>query len=133
MEEGGWDLQSIDEKERMVLPGQTCDAAVDRIDKHPWFVQNWIPAMLSTKFWGTGRVTLKFDNCNKEGEVSVLVDGTEIAKKSTSVGGEKTATFMVEEGSVLEIKVDNRAIIRIKDLQIECGKFSCSCRSFSVI
>ena len=133
MREGGWDLQSIDEKERMILPGQTCDAALDRIDKHPWIVQNWIPAMISTNFWERGRVTLKFDNCNKEGEVSVHVDGTEVAKKSTSVGGEKTATFNVEEGTVLEIKADNRAIIRLNDLQIECGKFPYSRRSFSVI
>ena len=42
--------------------------------------------------------------------------------KSKSVGGDLTATFNVEEGSLLEIKADNRAIIRLLDLQIECGK-----------
>ena len=53
------------------------------------FVENWIPAIISTSFWGSGRVILKFDNCNNEGEVSVPIDGTEIAKKSAPVGGEK--------------------------------------------
>ena len=116
MEEGGWDLENIDEKERLLLPGQTCNKIVNQMNEFPWFVQNWIPAVISTSFWGSGRVTLMFDNCNKEGEVCVLVDGTEIAKKSAPVGGEKTATFNVEEGTVLEIKADNRAIIRIKGL-----------------
>ena len=122
MKEGGWDLGNIDEKERLVLPRETCDAALDRIDKHNWLVQKWIPSMISNTFWGSGRVVLKFDNCNNQGEVSIIVDGTEVAKSKT-IGGETTATFNVEEGSVLEIKADNRAIIRLKDLQIECGKY----------
>ena len=122
MKEGGWDLGSIHENERLVLPGQTCDAKLHRIKEYDWIVQNWIPAMISTTWWGSGRVTLNFDNCNKEGEVSVIVDGIEIANKSTAVGGEKIATFNVEEGTVLEIKADNRAVIRLNDLQIDCGK-----------
>ena len=121
MKEGGWDLESIDEKERLVLPRQTCFKLVDEIAEHPWLVQRWIPNMISTAFWGSGRVSLKFNNCNNQGEVTILVDGTEIAK-SKSVGGETTASFNVEEGTVLQIKADNRAIIRIKDLQIQCGK-----------
>ena len=121
MKEGGWDLESIDEKERLVLPRQTCFKLVDEIGAHPWLVQRWIPNMISTAFWGSGRVSLKFNNCNNQGEVTILVDGTEIAK-SKSVGGETTASFNVEEGTVLQIKADNRAIIEIKDLQIECGK-----------
>ena len=122
MKEGGWDLVNIDEKERLVLPRETCDPALDRIDKHNWLVQKWIPSMISNTFWGNGRVVLKFDNCNNQGEVTIIVDGTEVAK-SKSISAETTATFNVEEGSVLEIKADNRAIIRLKDLQIKCGRY----------
>ena len=122
MKEGGWDLDGIIEKDRLVLPGQSCDATLYRIKDFSWIVQKWIPSLISTKFWGSGRVNLKFDNCNQQGEVTIVVDGSEIAK-SKSVGGETTASFNVEEGSVLEIKADNRAIIRLIDLQIECGKF----------
>ena len=89
MEEGGWNLENIHEKERLLLPGQTSNKTVNKKNEFSWFVQNWIPALISTSFWGSGRVNLKFGNCNKEGEVSVLVDGTEIAKKSAPVGGEK--------------------------------------------
>ena len=121
MQEGGWDLKNVVEKERLVLPGQTCDAKLHRIKEYPWIVQKWTEATISTTFWNIGRVVLKFDNCNNQGEVKVLVDGTEIAK-SKSVGGETTANFNVEEGTVLEFKADNRAIIRIMDLDIECGK-----------
>ena len=121
MTEGGWDLKGIIEKERLVLPGETCFQLVDEIGTHPWLVQQWVPTTISNTFWGSGRVTLMFNNCNNQGEVSIFVDGTEIAK-SKSVGGETTAAFNVEEGSLLEIKADNRAIIRLLDLQIECGK-----------
>ena len=121
MEEGGWDLESIIEKERLALPGQTCDKIFNRIKENPWFVQKWFPTMISTTFWGSGRVTLMFDNCNNQGEVSVLVDGTEIANSRPN-GEEPKATFNVEEGTVLEIKADNRAIIRIIGIKIECGK-----------
>ena len=121
MKEGGWDLENIHAKERLALPVHTCEAFLDLINKYRWLVQGWTSSMISTRFWGFGRVTLMFSNCNNEGEVSVLVDGTEIAK-SKSNGGESIASFKVEEGSVLEIKADNRAIIRLKDLQIECGR-----------
>ena len=121
MIEGSWDLKNIDEKERLVLPGGTCYKIVNQINEYPWFVQKWIPSSISTTFWGSGRVSLTFDNCNNQGEVTIHVDGTEIAK-SKLVGGETTASFNVEEGTVLEIKVDNRAIINLLDLQIECGK-----------
>ena len=122
MKEGGWDLKNIKEKERLVLPGQTCEAAIDLIEKHSWFVQQWAPSVISATFWGSGRVNLKFNNCNNQGEVTILVDGTEISK-SKSVGVDSTAAFNVEEGTLVEIKVDNRGIIRLIDLQIECGKF----------
>ena len=122
MKEGGWDLGNIDEKERLVLPGETCDSVLGRINEYSWLVQQWIPSTISTIFWGSGKVVLKFNNCNNQGEVAIIVDGTEVAK-SKSISGETTATFNVEEGSVLEIKADNRAIIRLKDLQIECGRY----------
>ena len=121
MRDGGWNLNEIDENERLVLPKHTCDTKFNRIDKQNWIVEGWSNQMMSTTFWGAGRVEIKFANCNKDGEVTVLLDGAEIAK-SKSHGKEVKATFNVEEGSVLEIKTDNRSIIRIKGFQIDCGK-----------
>merc|ERR1712038_470568 len=93
------------------------------IKTFPWIVQKWAPSLISTTFWGKGRAVLTFDNCNNQGEVTVLVDENEVAK-SKSVGGDSTATFNVEQGTVLTVKTDNRSIIRISDLQIECGASS---------
>ena len=121
MKEGGWDLKNAVEKERLVLPGETCEKKLTYINTFKWIVQQWTETAISTTFWNIGRAVLKFNNCNNEGEVKVLVDGAEVAK-SKSVGGETTVTFNVEEGTVLEIKADNRAIIRIMDLEIEYGK-----------
>ena len=122
MHENGWDLANIEAKERLVLPGDTCNFDLLKdISENNWYIQGWLPSMISATFWAPGRVYLRFGNCNVNGEVAVLVDGTEVAK-SNSISGETTATFNVEEGSVLEIKADNRAIIRLKDLQIECGR-----------
>ena len=123
MRDGGWNLNGIRANERLVLPGRTCDTKLDRIDKHNWIIQGWSNQMISTTFWGAGRVEIMFANCNNEGEVTVLVDGVEIAK-SKSYGEETTATFNVEDGSSLEIKTDDRAIIRIIDFQIDCGKIA---------
>ena len=122
MKAGGWDLKHIHEKERLVLPEQTCEKKLMFIKTFPWIIQKWAPSVISTTFWGNGRAVLTFDNCNNQGEVTILVDGNEVAK-SKSVGGDSTATFDVEQGTVLTIKTDNRSIIRISDLQIECGKF----------
>ena len=121
MKEGGWDLENIHEKERLVLPGQTCEKKLDYINKYKWIVQQWTQSMISTTFWENGRVVLTFNNCNNEGEVTVLVDGTEVAK-SKLVGGDSTATFNVAEGTVLEIQTDSRSIIRLIDLKIDCGE-----------
>ena len=132
MKEGGWDLESIKEKERLVLPGQSCFKIFKQINEFPFFVQRWAPSMISTKFWGSGRVVLKFNNCNNKGEVAILVDGTEIVK-SKLVGEDTTAKFNIEEGTVLEIRADNRAIIELIDLQIECGKCPISRLRFSYI
>ena len=120
MRDGGWNLNGIRANERLVLPGRTCDTKLDRIHKDNWIVQGWTNQMISTTFWGAGRVEIKFANCFNEGEVTVLVDGVEIAK-SKSYGKETTATFNVEDSSFLEIKTDDRSIIRIKDFQINCG------------
>ena len=132
MREGGWDLEGLKKKERLVLPGQNCFKIAKQINEFQYFVQRWSPLMISTKFWGSGRVVLEFNNCNNQGEVAILVDGTEIAK-SKLVGEDSTASFNVEEGTVLEIKADNRAIINLIDLQIECGKCPISSFSFSYI
>lgn len=121
MKEGGWDLDGIIEKERLILPGQTCFNIAKQVNEFPYFVQGWIPTMISNSFWGSGRVTLKFGNCNNQGEVTIVADGNEIAKSKLN-GGETTASFNIEEGMVLEIKADNRGVIRLLDLQIECGK-----------
>ena len=121
MIEAGWDLGNIKERERLVLPEWTCDKAFHRIKDDPWIAQKWAPATISTKFWSNGRATLEFDNCNKEGEVTIMVDGTEIAK-SKPLGGKTTAVFNVEEDSILEIKADSRAITRLLRLHLECGK-----------
>ena len=121
MFEAGWDLGNVEEGGRLVLPWRTCDKDLHRIKDDPWIVQQWSPSTISTTFWSNGRATLAFNNCNKEGEVTIVVDGTEIAK-SKPVGGETIAAFNVEEGTVLEIKADNRAIIRLHGLDLECGK-----------
>ena len=121
MIEGGWDIGNVEDRERWVLPGQSCDDSLDRIDKHPWIKQQWSPTTISTKFWSTGRATLAFNNCNKEGEITILVDGREVAK-SKPVGEATAAAFNVDEGTVLEIKADNRAITRLLRLYLACGK-----------
>ena len=77
--------------------------------------------MISATFWEQGRVHLRFGNCNEVGEVSVHVDGTEV-EKSKPNGRETNATFNVDEGSKLVIKADSRAIIKLFDINIECGK-----------
>ena len=122
MTENGWDLSNINAKRRLVLPGNECNfSLLDTISKHNWFIQGWIPSMISTTFWAKGRVQLKFGNCNEVGEVAVLVDGNEV-KKSNPNGKVTTATFNVDEGSNLTVKADSRAIIKLFDIRVGCGK-----------
>ena len=121
MKDGGWDTQKIEEKERLVLPGKTCDRKFNRIKENNWIATGWTSEEMSTSFWGAGRVELTFANCNKEGEVSVLIDGVEI-EKSKPNGQKTTAIFNVEQGTVISIRTDDHSIIRIMDLQIQCGK-----------
>ena len=122
MEENGWNLDNIDADVRLVLPKGACNwKLLDAVENHQWYEARWEPSSISTSFWDHGKVTLKFDNCNEHGEVIILVDGTEI-KKSKRGGGLTTAVFMVNEGSNLTIATDNRGIIKLMDMKIECGE-----------
>ena len=123
MHEGGWNLDEINQKERLVLPGQTCIRTLDQMNKYSWFIQGWSPQKISKSFWNDGRVDLSFGNCNNEGEVAILVDGTEI-KKSKAYGEETKVSLNVQDGTNLTIRADDRGIIRLFDLQIECGEFA---------
>ena len=121
MHENGWDLANIKARYRLVLPRDVCNfALLDDISKHHWYTQEWPTSMISTTFWGQGRVHLTFGNCNEVGEVALLVDGTEV-EKSKPNGRGTNATFNVDEGSKLVIKADSRAIIKLFDIHIECG------------
>ena len=118
MLEGGWDLDKIDPNERLVLPGQTCVNTLKQMSEFSWLAERWTSQTISTTFWDNGRVNLFFGNCNNLGEVTVLVDGTEIKKSS---GKNTKATFNVEHGTNLTIQADDKAIIRLKGIKIECG------------
>ena len=107
-------------EDRLVFTQRGCWNLLDTIDKHKWMVQQWSTTAISTDFWDHGKATLQFGNCNNEGQVTVLLDGTEIGKstlnkKSTDV------TFNFAEGSNLTITADDRSIIRLYDLTLECG------------
>ena len=121
MTDNGWDLANIDTKHRLVLPGGECDYnLLLTITKLNWIIQGWLPSMISATFWSKGRVELKFGNCNEVGEVAVFVDGTEVEKSKPNVEVTRAA-FNVDEGSNLTIRADNRAIIKLFDINIECG------------
>ena len=122
MTDNGWDLANIDVDDRLVLPRHKCDYNfLLTMSKLNWIIQGWSPSMISRTFWSKGRVQLKFGNCNEVGEVAVLVDGTEV-EKSKPNGKETTATFNVDKGSNLTVMADNRAIIKLFDINIKCGK-----------
>ena len=84
-------------------------------------VQQWSATMISTEFWGVGAATLEFGNCNNEGEVTVLLDDGEIAKSKLNEDM-SNVTFNVDEGSILTIRADDKAIIRLFSLELKCGK-----------
>ena len=122
MKENGWDLDNIDEERRLVLRGKECDRRLfDGSSFTNWLVQTWSTSMISTTFWSKGRAKLKFDNCNDQGEVSVLIDGTEVGK-STSNGKTATVSFNFDEGSNFTIKAEGQSIIKLFSLKIKCGK-----------
>ena len=69
MKDGGWDTSKIDEKQRLELPGRTCDQKFNRIKENDWIAQGWTPKEISTRFWGASRVELTFANCNKDATI----------------------------------------------------------------
>ena len=122
MKENGWDLDNIDEERRLVLRGKECNWKLfDGSTFSNWLVQTWSTSMISTTFWSKGRANLKFGNCNDQGDVTVLIDGTEIGK-STSNGKTATVSFNFDEGSNLTIKAEGQSIIKLFSLKIKCGK-----------
>ena len=121
MTENGWDMSNINPDRRLVLPRYECNFnLLDTIAKHNWFIQGWHPAMISATFWAKGKVQLVFGNCNEVGEVVVEVDGNEV-EKSKPYGRQTNATFNVDEDSKLVIKADSKAIIKLFEINIECG------------
>ena len=121
MKENGWDLDNLDKERRLVLQGKQCDLTLlEHIIKLPWLVQGWLPSMISTTFWSKGKGELQFSNCNNQGEVSVLIDGTEVGK-SKPYGEKTTARFNFDEASNLTIKADRLAIVKLFSLKIKCG------------
>ena len=122
MKENGWDLDNIEKEYRLVLSGQQCNPKFfDGSRFSNWLVQKWSTSMISTTFWSKGRATIKFGNCNKLGEVRVLIDGTEVGK-STSNGKTATVSFNFDEGSNFTIKAEGQSIIKLFSLKIKCGK-----------
>ena len=122
MKENGWDLDHIDEQRRLVLRGKECNLKLlDGSRGSNLLVQAFSTSMISTTFWSKGRAKLKFGNCNDQGEVSVLIDGTEIGK-STTFAEKKTISFNFDEGSNLTITAGGRSVIKLFSLKINCGK-----------
>ena len=121
MRENGWDLQNIHAKKRLVMTEEACWNLLDTIDKHKWMVQQWATSSISTSFWSEGKATLEFGNCFNEGQVTVFLDGREIGNSSLSKDS-TIVTFNVADGSILTIKTDDRSIIRLFDLRLECGE-----------
>ena len=121
MIENGWDLQNSYQDKRLVLTENACWNLLNTIDKFKWMIQPWTTSTISTSFWGDGRATLDFGNCNVEGRVTVLLDGKEIG--NSSIGNKITSvSFNVANGSTLAIEADDRSVIRLYDLRLECGK-----------
>ena len=123
MEQNGWDLNNSYQKKRLVLTENACWNLLKTIDQFKWIVQQWSTATISTSFWGDGRGTLEFGNCNQEGRVTVLLDGKEIG--NSTIGKKRTSvSFNVVKGSNLTIQADDRSVIRLFNLDLECGKIT---------
>ena len=121
MEVHGWDLTAIKEDTRLVLTQSACVKLLDILESHKWMDQNWPTTSISTSFWGVGSATLEFGNCNNAGDVTVLLDDVEIAKSKLNEYM-SSVTFNVDEGSVLTIRANGRAVIRLFSLEFKCGK-----------
>ena len=123
MEANGWNMTMINEY-RLVLPDEFCKDELlpdkDGWNKWDWMIQGWSTTMISTEFWGPGRVDLTYGNCNLHGDVTVLVDGNEVGRSKPN-GIETKAIFNVAEGSTMTIQTDSRSIIKLFDLDIKCG------------
>ena len=121
MKENGWDLDTEMMNYRLVLTDGGCRNVLHTINEYKWMVQKWSSTALTTSFWDHGRATLMFGNCNYEGQVTILLGGTEIAK--SDLGKRRTTvTFNVDERSNLTIKTDDRSVIRLFHLKLDCGK-----------
>ena len=121
MEEHGWDLKEVDKNNRLMLSQHACNNHLEFLKNNKWIVEQWSTSVISTSFWGTGKATLQYGNCFNEGEVAIFLDDNEIAKSKRGEYISKV-TFNVEEGSTLAIKTDDKAIIRLFRLDLECGK-----------
>ena len=121
MEEHGWDLKAMDTHNRLMLTQHACESRLEFLENHKWKVDQWSTSVMYTSFWGTGKATLQFGNCYSEGEVTILLDDNEIAKSKRNEI-KSSVTFNVADGSTLAIKTDNRAIIQLFRLDLECGK-----------
>ena len=121
MKEHGWDVKNMDMDYRLTLTKHACENRLDFLEKNKWVVEQWSTTAMTTSFWGTGEATLEFGNCYKEGEITILLDDTEIAKSKRGEFKSKVS-FNVTDGSILTIKTDDKAIIRLFRLDLECGK-----------
>ena len=122
MRENGWDLQNINSKMRLVTTQDACWNLLKNIDQFKWMIQQWKTSSISTSFWTEGKAMLKFGNCFNDGKVTVFLDGKEIGNSSLAMES-TTVTFNVAAGSILDIKTDDRSIIRLFELNLECGKY----------
>ena len=121
MQENGWDLSNSYQNKRLVLTENTCWNLLKTIELFKWIVQPWTTSTISTSFWGDGRATLDFGNCNTEGRVTVLLDGKEIG--NSTIGNKRTSvSFNVANGSNMAIQTDDRSIIILYGLKLDCGK-----------
>ena len=112
MEENGWNLENISTEDRLVLSKRGCWNLLDTIEKHKWMKQQWTTSTITTSFWGEGKASLEFGNCNNEGRVAVLLDGNEIG--NTTLSKESTTVmFNVVAGSTLSIQTDDLSIIKM--------------------
>ena len=121
MKEYGWDLSTIDEDTRLVLTQSACEKRLHTLESFKWMDQQWSTTSISTSFWGVGSATLEFGNCNNAGDVTVLLDGGEIAKSKMNEAV-SNVTFNFDERSVLTIRANGKAIIRLHSLESKCGK-----------
>ena len=121
LKENGWELDIKQMEDRLTFTKSGCYNLLHTINENKWVVQKWSATEISTDFWDHGKATLLFGNCNNQGHVTVLLDGTEIGKSDLNVM-RTNVTFNFAEGSKLTIQTDDRSIIQLFDMKLECGK-----------